>query len=350
MSARRGSRAYMAAVSATAKPCVYGKVPEGLLEVRPENLYRVVSTPTLIHLPGRLPNPLFVSVLLHGNETTGLHAVQRLLAAYAEQLLPRALSLFIGNVQATRYGMRRMEGQVDYNRIWPGHSLPDSAETRLAQRVYDEVAQREPYAAVDVHNNTGTNPHYSCVSRLDLQTLQLARMFGRRCIHSSHPRGTLAAAFSELCPAVTLECGKPDLPSGIDHAHEFLDACLRLSNLPNHPIPPHDLELYESVGQVLVRDDIAFGFDDPEAVLNLIPNLDRWNFTPIPAGFALGSVRSSCLPVQVIDDWGSDTAAQLFAIRQENLVTLRELTPAMLTTNAQIVRQDCLGYLLQRLT
>jgi hypothetical protein len=339
----------MAAVNASATLSVCSQLPSGLLEVTPENLHLVVSTPTLIHLPGRVPDPLFVSILLHGNETTGLHAVQRLLSGYSGQCLPRALSLFIGNVAATSLGRRRIDGQVDYNRIWPGHVVPASAETRMARSVCEEMARRKPYASVDVHNNTGTNPHYACVSRLDPKTLQLAAMFGRRCIHSTHPRGTLSAAFAELCPSVTLECGKPDFPLGVDHACEYLDACLRLSNLPTHPVPGHDLELYESVGQVLIRDDVNFGFDDPAAALNLIPNLDRWNFSPVPAGFTVGFVRSECLPIQVIDDWGQDVAGQFFVVDRGRLVARRELFPAMLTTDARIVRQDCLGYLMQRL-
>lgn len=65
----------------------------------------------------RLPEPLFVSMLLHGNETTGLLAVQRLLDKYRDQPLPRALSVFVGNVEAARLGLRRLEGQPDYNRI-----------------------------------------------------------------------------------------------------------------------------------------------------------------------------------------------------------------------------------------
>ena len=46
------------------------KLPEGLLEVPSEGLYDLLAGPTLIHLPGRSPEPLFVSVLLHGNERT----------------------------------------------------------------------------------------------------------------------------------------------------------------------------------------------------------------------------------------------------------------------------------------
>ncbi len=46
-------------------------VPDGLLDVAPELLHTVLPSSTLIHLKGKQQAPLFISVLLHGNETTG---------------------------------------------------------------------------------------------------------------------------------------------------------------------------------------------------------------------------------------------------------------------------------------
>ena len=54
-------------------------IPAGFLEASAGGLHQVLPGPTLIHLPGRKPDPLFVSVLLHGNEYTGLKAIQNVL-------------------------------------------------------------------------------------------------------------------------------------------------------------------------------------------------------------------------------------------------------------------------------
>lgn len=110
-------------------------LPEGLLEADARALYRILPGPTLIHLPGRRPEPLFVSALLHGNEDVGLLAVQRLLRAYAARELPRALSVFIGNVAAARENVRRLEGQPDFNRIWPGSDTARTPEHAVMQAV-----------------------------------------------------------------------------------------------------------------------------------------------------------------------------------------------------------------------
>ena len=56
------------------------QLPPGCLTVRAVDLWRIAPGPTLIHLAGRRAEPLFVSILLHGNEDVGLHAVQWLLA------------------------------------------------------------------------------------------------------------------------------------------------------------------------------------------------------------------------------------------------------------------------------
>ncbi len=74
----------------------YESVPDGLLEADPTQLAELLGGPSLIHLPGRRKQPLFISVLLHGNETTGWLALQALLKRHCERELPRALSFFYG--------------------------------------------------------------------------------------------------------------------------------------------------------------------------------------------------------------------------------------------------------------
>ena len=149
---------------------ILDQIPAGLLDARPEQLEDLLGKPTLIHLPGRREEPLFLSTLLHGNEPTGFLAIQQLLKQYQNKTLPRSLSIFLGNLPAAKQNLRRLDNQPDYNRIWPGTEEPESAETRLMQQVVDEMIQRRVFASVDVHNNTGLNPHYACVNVLNTST------------------------------------------------------------------------------------------------------------------------------------------------------------------------------------
>lgn len=129
-------------------------LPPGLLECSADQLESVLGGPTLIHLKGRRASALFVSLLLHGNETTGWDAVTRLLRSYdiggGVRSLPRSVSLFIGNVAAAAQGVRRLDGQPDYNRVWPGSEEPASTEQMLMQQVFDIMRERGLFASVDL--------------------------------------------------------------------------------------------------------------------------------------------------------------------------------------------------------
>ena len=172
--------------------------PEELLTATPESLYSLFPEPTLFHLPGKHKQPLFISVLLHGNETTGFYALQKLLVKHHHLELPRSLSIFLGNTQAASLGLRRLESQPDYNRIWPGTELAETEEAQITQQIVNIMAKRKIFASVDVHNNTGLNPHYACINKLDNQFLQLANLFGRLVVYFTRPKGVQSGAFAEI--------------------------------------------------------------------------------------------------------------------------------------------------------
>ncbi|MFY7941070.1 MAG: hypothetical protein ACOVOX_09195, partial [Burkholderiaceae bacterium] len=83
----------------------FNSPPDGFLHCSARDLHRVLPGPSLLHWQGPGPT-LFVSVLLHGNEDAGLKALQRLLLKYQGRALPRAMSVFVGNVHAAAAGVR----------------------------------------------------------------------------------------------------------------------------------------------------------------------------------------------------------------------------------------------------
>ncbi|HEC13879.1 MAG TPA: peptidase M14 [Acidiferrobacteraceae bacterium] len=326
---------------------VVDSLPQGFVDVAAVDLYSVVSGPSLIHLSGRHPEPLFVSVLLHGNETTGLTTVQRLLKKYRDQELPRAISLFVGNVEAARQGMRRLPGQPDYNRIWSGG---DSAEQIMAQQVLREMQERQVFACVDIHNNTGLNPHYAIVSHLDHHHFQMATLFGRTVVYATTPVTTCNYAFAGTCPAVTLESGLPGQAQGEGHVFEYLEACMRLSKLPDSPVAAHDMDLFHTVATVKIPQRMSFGFSDPDAAIRLIPDIDRLNFREVAAGTLLAELRpGSGAYLEVWDENGNDAQGRYFTQANDQVRTARAVMPSMLTMREDIIRMDCLCYLMERM-
>lgn len=325
-------------------------LPDGLLDARPETLLSILQEPTLINLPGKNAAPLFVSVLLHGNEPTGLMAVQALLKKYENQQLTRSLSLFFGNITAASQNLRRLDGQPDYNRIWPGTEEPDCAEAEMAKEIVSLMKKRNVFASVDIHNNTGLNPHYACVNRLDNQFLQLASLFGRLVVYFIRPKGVQSMAFAEICPAVTLECGRPGQQHGVDHAFRYLDSCLHMTELPRHQILPQNIDLFHTVAQVRIEDEVNFSFNqvDTDFLLNL--DIELMNFTEIYPGTVFGvSQNKAQMPLIARDEHGNIVTDEFFSIRNGKVQVNRATMPSMLTLDERVIKQDCLCYLMERI-
>ncbi|HWS74591.1 MAG TPA: M14 family metallopeptidase, partial [Quisquiliibacterium sp.] len=334
---------------------VFEGLPQGFLEADPAGLQALLGGPALIFLRGERSPELFISVMLHGNESTGLRAAQQLLRRHAGRALPRSIALFVGNVAAARLGLRRLDGQPDYNRIWPGSVEPEGPERALALSVTETMRARGVFACVDVHNNTGLNPHYGCVSRLDARTLQLAALFSRTAVYFRTPPGVLSGAFAEFAPAIAIECGKPGEPANDARAAEYLEACLHLSEIPAHPVAAHDLSLYHTVCTVRVPEALSLAFEPGQAALTLDAGLDHLNFTDLPAGHRLGRCTGvpagAAPPLLATDEQGLDVSRAYFAVDPQGVLRLaRPATPAMLTLDLRVVRQDCLCYLMERLT
>jgi succinylglutamate desuccinylase len=330
------------------------QLPEGLLERDSTELAAVLGGPTLIHLDGERAPPLFVSVLMHGNEPVGWEAVRELLLAYRRGAggrcrLPRAMSLFIGNVEAATQRQRRLPGQPDFNRVWPGSELSPTPEHALMAEVVARMTERGCFASVDLHNNTGCNPHYACVNVIDSRFLHLATLFSRTVVYFIRPTGVQSQAMAHLCPAVTLECGKVGEQHGVEHARDYLDACLRLAQLPDHPVPAHDIDLFHTVAQVKVPPDLQFCFAPCDADLMLNPELERFNFRELSAGTAFGRIASaSSAVVDCRDEHGRDVTARYFTVADGELRLRQPVMPSMLTSDTRIIRQDCLCYLMER--
>jgi hypothetical protein len=326
----------------------FERVPDGFPDASARDLHRVLPGSALIHLQGRRNPPLFVSILLHGNEDVGLTAIQQILRRFARLTLPRSLTVFVGNVAAARDGVRHLDGEPDYNRVWPGTAMPDCAEARMMQSVVARMCERGVFASIDLHNNTGLNPHYACVTVLHTAALQLASLFSRTAVYFRAPAGVQAAAFAALAPSITCECGKTGDPAGAGHAADLIEACLHLDAVPVHPVAPGDLHLFHTVATIKPRADVSLSFDGGAADVQFVPDLDHFNFRELPAGTVLGRAASADA-LCARDANQEDVTAQYFTLRDGMLTTERPSIPAMLTRDQRAIRQDCLCYFMERI-
>jgi hypothetical protein len=219
----------------------------------------------------------------------------------------------------------------------------------MAQRVLEIMGERQVFASIDIHNNTGLNPHYACINVLAQPYLQLANLFSRTIVYFIRPDTVLSMAFSRLCPAVTVECGKTGEMHATEHALRFVEGALHLAQFPEHQVPAGDYDLFQTVAIVKVPEEACFSFSDESADLLFPGDLDRMNFRELPARTQLARVGSDGARLEAWDESGEDVAETYFERENGLLYTRLPVMPSMLTLNEEVIRQDCLCYLMERL-
>lgn len=323
---------------------------DALLELPASALWRHLRGPTLFYLQGRQAQPLFVSVLLHGNEDSGWRAVQSVLRQHRGTPLPRSMLLFVGNIAAAKANVRTLPEQEDHNRAWPGTPDPGTPTARLLADVVEIVRREAPFASIDIHNNTGHNPHYAGVNNLDEPYLHLARLFSRTVVHFEQPVGIQSAALAPICPAVTVECGRADDETSDEHAAEFIHAALALQHFPDHRLPDSDLDLLRTFAIVKVPADASFSYDGTDADFRLRADLDMLNFSELEPGVVFGALgRGGERRFDIVEAGGEAPAGGYFDYSGGEIRLARRAIPAMLTLDPDAVRLDCLGYLMHRI-
>jgi succinylglutamate desuccinylase len=319
----------------------------GLWAVPAEALAIKLNGPTLIHIPGTKQPELFVSVLLHGDENSGWDGVRQLLRELGPTL-PRAMTLMIGNVTAAAHRVRHLPNQMDYNRIWkPG----PSAEQQLAQQILSGVRERGCFACIDIHNNSGPNPHYCVLTDDAPTTLGLARLFSSLVVFTRAPDTVSTLALSAIGPALTIECGQASDPASAARACNYLKALLVLDELP--VAHADELELYRSDVRVLIDERVEFGYHDSET-LQLRPELEAQNFRSLPAGTLIATLQGEPThhprqPLRAINGAAHDLTQRYFVASGPEIRLREAVVLAMYTTNPDIARQDCLCYFMERI-
>lgn len=337
------------------KLTITDRIPSAFLSITYKQIKELFDTPTLIQLIGEKNPAIFISILLHGNEYSGLQIMQEILKKYQTTdgyKLPRSIWLFIGNVDAAQMGVRLRDGQIDFNRAWPGTPEPHSDTAILIQEVMDTITQEELFAAIDLHNNTGQNPPYGCISAVNENNKYLASFFNHFAMVFQSPKGVSTIAFDDICPAITLECATPGNEPAKKRAFELIDDLMHMDHFPQKPLPSHDLQLVKNVAVIKINSDVTFCFEDDvysDSVgydLTLVKNFELHNFTMLEKNevFAYTKVEK---PLLVLSPSGEDITDEIILNNNGNLSLINAMMPAMISMDKKIVLQDCLCYLLE---
>ena len=315
-------------------------LPEGLLDCPAAGLLDALGGPTLFDLSRGLPDPLFVTVLQHGNETSGWDAVRAFLHGGSTP----PMLLYVANVAAASAGRRTLPGQRDFNRAWNGGDTP---EARLARQVTDAARQARPRLAVDIHNNTGANPHYSVLTDLGPRCLGAAAAFSRLALLAQHRDGIQTERFAKFCPAITIEAGIVSDPASAARAADYLTRAVRWRAAPEATFS--DLTVYRNQVRIVIEETDA-DFASPARLL-LREDLEQYNFACLEAGnlFARRDGSATGTGLRAVDVTGADLTDFYFEICDAEVRLRQPVYLSMYTRDIDIARQDCLCYFMSPL-
>ncbi len=326
------------------------ELPHDLLELPANQLHNKINSHSLFLVKGKVTRPLFVSVLQHGDETTGWEALRRFLKNHRTNL-PRSMVVYFGNMEAAAHNLRLVNGQLDHNRCWPGlHQQQNPTAKKLAQ-LTETIKALNPFASVDIHNNSGRNPHYAGINALKGEFINLASLFSDTIIHFTSPDGTQSGAFAQFCPAVTLECGQAGTADGTEQTITFLENLIHLPHLHQVPGVAEHQEVMNMFSTVKIKKNTPFSVAhaNAQAAFVIERDLDQHNFKWLSPGTPFGTLQSGHqeMPLVVTDPMGLDITDLYFERRGDQVVLKQNVMPAMITPSERAIQLDCLCYLMR---
>ena len=176
-----------------------------------------------------------VVACVHGDETCGWHAVNRLKAQGIAFRKP--LKFVLANERAWKLGLRYCD--EDLNRVAPGDPNSSVYERRLAARLLHEL---DGLKVLDIHSTESRSCPFAIVVGQTQTTLRLAQSTGlRRVIDMRHVPGGL----TETLDGVAIECGYHDAEGAASIAFNTLRRFLAAEGVIDGPVERSELEVYE---------------------------------------------------------------------------------------------------------
>ena len=316
----------------------------------PEAFLRNLGGPASLLFTGRDPGRTRALVtLLHGNEPSGVMALQRWLRSGQRPAVN--LLVVVASVHAAleppAFTHRMLPRARDLNRCFRPPS--DDEQGRLAQEILEILRVHRPEAVVDMHNTSGSGPSFGVCTHLDRQHDALVSLFTRRLIVSHLNLGALMELSDERTPTVTIEVGgRLD-----EEAH-----ALAWEGFQRYATAERVLASGEEVewGLEVLRDPIRLELQDgvtlaygeapkPGHDITLCADIEHHNFGVVHADTQLGWIdRDPRSLFKATDAVGRCAVASLVRSERSELYPARDLKLFMITTNTSIAQTDCLFY------
>ena len=310
---------------------------------------RWLGGPALLHISG-IDNTRkrALSVLVHGNETSGARALHRWLCLGRR---PRvSLLCFVSGVEAALceplLSQRFVPGERDLNRCFrppfndrPGH---------IAQAMLAVLQAERPDCLVDMHNTSAPSPAFAIAPHEDVAHEALGALFCNNLVITEITLGALMESSGDPCPAITVECGATGDPRAEQVAWEGLQRYLHDEAVPGVPAPDSHLELFHRPVRLELEPGTLLAWGDGPVVgadLTVRTDLERFNFTTVEPDLVIGWLGPRGLdPLRVSDRMGRNRCDEWFRIQDGRFHTKESVRLFMVTSSLKMAMDDCLLY------
>ena len=204
---------------------------------------RWLGGPALLRVTGEhAERTRALSVLLHGNETSGARALHAWLRAGRR---PRvSLLCLIGGVDAALsepiLSQRFVPGERDLNRCF--RPPFDDRPGRIAQAFLAVLRSVRPDCLVDIHNTSAPGPAFAVAPHEDRAHEALGALFCSNLVITDIALGALMECSGDPCPAITVECGATADPRAELIAREGLQRYLHDADVGRREFADVDAE------------------------------------------------------------------------------------------------------------
>lgn len=188
-----------------------------------------------------------ITTCLHGDETCGRVAVNRLLSyaqSFEAPFFSKPVRFIVANEKARVKGKRYIE--EDLNRLFPGDRESSIYEERLAAALMDVI---EDTKVLDLHSTVSYDKPVANVHEWDATAQELACSTGLRRVVAT-TREFFTDAIIAHADAVTVECGLKGRPSAVANAHSIIRSFLSFYDVLPSVMDRPDPELFEMTGVV----------------------------------------------------------------------------------------------------
>ena len=110
-----------------------------------------------------------------------------------------------------------------------------------------------------------------------------------------------------------------------------------------------DCEVFHSLARIMISPDARVDFEDSgdsEADLSFVSNIDNKNFELVPKGSHMGFAKDANL-IWVEDNKGTHITDHFLKVKDGELITNRLFIPSMFTKDVYVMKEDCLGYIME---